>query len=278
MDPKTEYKESIQAALEAVSGALDAIDAAENGGVKVHPSVINRVSTAKLILSEIMAELNNEITLNSSVRAWYVASRPDDIVAQNINPNVTFEDIVLGLNINIGGDVYALLGVEDSLIRENVFMKLSDMMGLDYDVIYKKWLRPKESPSIPLPGQSEVNKETTAPGNFVKCARNGAGEVEDVPFESLRKGDIFFVNGLLHVAGSDAHYSGDASYDGYLIYDTNDNGWFPEDLDKDVPQVSVGKNPPKRSLNDQIQGASKTAAGNTNTKKVKDPTRFVNHF
>lgn len=52
-----------------------------------------------------------------------------------------------------------------------------------------------------------------------------------VPFEDIRKEDTFFVGGNPYMAREDAHRSGDASYDGYLIYDTDGNSWFPGDVD-----------------------------------------------
>ena len=65
----------------------------------------------------------------------------------------------------------------------------------------------------------------------VEVIRKNETEKTDVLFETLKVGDTFFVDGAAYTVGVDAHYSGDASYDGYLLYDTHENGWFPEDLD-----------------------------------------------
>ena len=73
--------------------------------------------------------------------------------------------------------------------------------------------------------------------DYVSFVRQGEGRVEEICFENLREGDIFFVDGIPYTVGVDAHYSGDASYDGYLLYDTSENGWFPEDLDADVGPI-----------------------------------------
>lgn len=64
----------------------------------------------------------------------------------------------------------------------------------------------------------------------VTVIRNGSNRIEEIPFELLCKGDRFFVRGELHTVGEDAHYSGDASYQGYLLFDTDGEAWFPEDL------------------------------------------------
>jgi len=58
MAQKMDYEIKIDQAFEALDHALEAVDTAENGGVKVHPSVGNRISTAKLILAEVVAELS----------------------------------------------------------------------------------------------------------------------------------------------------------------------------------------------------------------------------
>ena len=54
----------------------------------------------------------------------------------------------------------------------------------------------------------------------VLVMKYGSKDIVTAPFESLRKGDVFFVRGESHTVEIDAHYSGDASYDGYLLYDS----------------------------------------------------------
>ncbi len=50
--------------------------------------------------------------------------------------------------------------------------------------------------------------------------------------EDLNDGDKFFVNGEEHTA-VDAHYSGDASYDGYIIVDEEGEEYYSEDFPTD---------------------------------------------
>lgn len=57
------------------------------------------------------------------------------------------------------------------------------------------------------------------------------------PFHSIESGDTFFVKGNAIKALSAAHYSGDASYDGYLLYGSDDESYYPEDLDTDLEQL-----------------------------------------
>lgn len=47
-----DYLKVMEAALEAVSHALETIDAAENSGIKIHPSIGNRLNTAKMVVAE----------------------------------------------------------------------------------------------------------------------------------------------------------------------------------------------------------------------------------
>jgi len=47
---------------------------------------------------------------------------------------------------------------------------------------------------------------------------------------ALKEGDVFYVNGVEHHAESDAHPSGDASYEGYIVYGEFSNGFFEEDF------------------------------------------------
>ena len=49
--------------------------------------------------------------------------------------------------------------------------------------------------------------------------------------KNLKNGDVFYVKGERHVASCDSHQSGDASYDGYIVYDEKGNGWFEEDFE-----------------------------------------------
>lgn len=48
--------------------------------------------------------------------------------------------------------------------------------------------------------------------------------------KKLKKGDKFFINNQPHTCSVDAHISGDASYDGYIVYDEDNEGWFEDDF------------------------------------------------
>lgn len=74
---------------------------------------------------------------------------------------------------------------------------------------------------------------------YVSCIRKGGNTISDVPFDCLRAGDKVFSGGDPVVVGQEAHYSGDASYDGSLFYDEEGNSWFPEDLESGVKPYAL---------------------------------------
>ena len=62
----------------------------------------------------------------------------DDEMGREIDNRLTFEQLWQG--INEGVDVYRLLGVADSYIREIVFAELARRKGVEYSVIFNAWL------------------------------------------------------------------------------------------------------------------------------------------
>lgn len=77
-------------------------------------------------------------TKDTNIRDWYIATYPHDKLANEINPEITFNDVFERLDSR--KCVYELFGVADSLIRENIFSELAIVMGVDYDYIYDQWL------------------------------------------------------------------------------------------------------------------------------------------
>jgi hypothetical protein len=77
--------------------------------------------------------------MNNNIKEWYVNAYPTDELGCEINADVTFGELYNHVSI-----VYDVLGVNDSLVRERVFGKLSEIMNVDYAVIYKKWLYESE--------------------------------------------------------------------------------------------------------------------------------------
>ena len=73
------------------------------------------------------------------IKQWYCEQYPEDEMGEEINPEITFEDLFDVLDNY--QDVYEALGVDDSTIRERVFCRLATIMGVEYEYIYEQWLR-----------------------------------------------------------------------------------------------------------------------------------------
>jgi hypothetical protein len=76
---------------------------------------------------------------NINIKEWYLNTYPTDDLGCEINNDATFNDLLTCLSDC--KDIYELLGVSDSLVRERAFCKLSDLMSVDYSYIYKQWLK-----------------------------------------------------------------------------------------------------------------------------------------
>lgn len=71
--------------------------------------------------------MSNVEMSRSSIKDWYKKNYKTDELGDEINPNVTFDDLFEGI-LN-GSDIYSLIGVYDSVVRERLFSKLSKLKG-----------------------------------------------------------------------------------------------------------------------------------------------------
>lgn len=86
-------------------------------------------------------EMNEAMhVLDQNVKNWYVDKYPTDTLGQDINEEITFNDVVDG--IENGKDIYDILGVNDSIVRERIFDFISRYGKVD---VYNKWLLVRES-------------------------------------------------------------------------------------------------------------------------------------
>lgn len=76
--------------------------------------------------------------MKQKIKTWHSLKYPDDKLAKEMDSEITFKDLWDGMNA--GEDVYEMLGVYDSLIREHVFSELAKRMNTKYETIYNKWL------------------------------------------------------------------------------------------------------------------------------------------
>lgn len=75
---------------------------------------------------------------SKSVKEWYIKEFPTDELGHQINPRLTFNKIYNTLHV--GYNLYFNLGVDDSLVRERVFKKLSELWKVNYNTIYNLWI------------------------------------------------------------------------------------------------------------------------------------------
>lgn len=76
---------------------------------------------------------------NTTIKSWYLSAFPTDELGQKIRHDITFKDLFTALDNY--RDVYELMGVFDSIVRERVFAKLAEIMEVEYNYIYDQWLK-----------------------------------------------------------------------------------------------------------------------------------------
>ena len=76
--------------------------------------------------------------MKSEVKKWSCSKYPQEELGKRINESATFASVLLGMAH--GADVYNIIGVADSLIRERIFAEIAERMGCDYDEVYSIWL------------------------------------------------------------------------------------------------------------------------------------------
>ena len=74
-----------------------------------------------------------------NIKEWYCETYITDELRDYINPGVTFPE--LKEVISQGEDVYNLIGVGDSLIRERLFYGLATYENVEIGKIYDIWER-----------------------------------------------------------------------------------------------------------------------------------------
>lgn len=81
---------------------------------------------------------------SASIKKWYVKAYPTDDLGPELVGNFAGALDTMAK----GGDIYDYMGVGDSLVRERLFTRLSEMLCLDYDHIYELWLNQAVSPEL----------------------------------------------------------------------------------------------------------------------------------
>ena len=64
----------------------------------------------------------------------------------------------------------------------------------------------------------------------LKMVENFNKNTTRTQMKKLKEGDEFYVYGERHIASEDSHPSESSGYDGYIVYDEDENSWFEEDF------------------------------------------------
>mgnify|MGYP001031709467 CR=1 FL=1 len=73
-----------------------------------------------------------------TIKEFYLNTYPTDELGAEINENANFVGLLNELHNST--DVYEYIGVGDSIIRERLFEKLSEILNTSYDYVYNLWL------------------------------------------------------------------------------------------------------------------------------------------
>ena len=72
------------------------------------------------------------------IKEFYLNNYPTDELGVELNENTNFTGLLNELVTN--NDIYGYIGVGDSIIRERLFEKLSEILNCSYDYVYNLWL------------------------------------------------------------------------------------------------------------------------------------------
>lgn len=106
------------------------------------------VSDAKEeVTEEIKAEERTNVNkLEENVREWYTSTFPTDELGADLDGGLSFGDVADALSK--GENIYDVLGVEDSIVRERVFGQLAELQDKSYSEIYDAWVNDNELKEI----------------------------------------------------------------------------------------------------------------------------------
>tara|TARA_B110000046_G_scaffold103854_1_gene111372 strand:+ start:1165 stop:1395 length:231 start_codon:yes stop_codon:yes gene_type:complete len=72
------------------------------------------------------------------IREFYLKNYPTDELGIELKDDTNFTGLLNELFTN--NDIYGYIGVGDSIIRERLFEKLSEILNCSYDYVYNLWL------------------------------------------------------------------------------------------------------------------------------------------
>ena len=73
-----------------------------------------------------------------NIKEFYLKNYPTDELGIELKDDTNFTGLLNELITN--NDIYGYIGVGDSIIRERLFMELSEILKCSYDYVYDLWL------------------------------------------------------------------------------------------------------------------------------------------
>lgn len=147
----------------------------------------NSLETIRVASTELITDIENRVAelekeqekptfnLESDVAAWYASEFPSDELKDNLVAGISFQKM---FNMIGDTDFKSIIGEDDSVVRQRCFEKTSELMGIDYNVIYEKWLnvdkkqekQPDKKPSVKkqLKQETEKSKQAEKPKRTTK--------------------------------------------------------------------------------------------------------------
>lgn len=74
--------------------------------------------------------------MDEKIRDFYMRKYPQDELGAELS-DASFGDLLAALVAK--RNVYEVIGEGDSIIRERLFERLADLVGVGYDTIYELW-------------------------------------------------------------------------------------------------------------------------------------------
>jgi hypothetical protein len=73
-----------------------------------------------------------------NIKQFYIENYPTDELGIELKEDTNFTGLLNELFTD--NDIYGYIGVGDSIIRERLFEKLSEILNCSYDYVYNLWL------------------------------------------------------------------------------------------------------------------------------------------
>ena len=78
------------------------------------------------------------VSILSNVKETYKHCYPTDVLGDCLDGNISFAQVIA--RMQEGEEFYNIIKVNDSLVREHIFILLAAVGGVKYDDIYTMWL------------------------------------------------------------------------------------------------------------------------------------------